>query len=135
MGWRKRFSVAFKDYFSTQANQYTRFRPRYPGKLFEYLSSLLASHEMAWDVGTGNGQAAGDLARFFGKVIATDPSASQLAHVEEHSNVRYLVASAEECPLANGSADLITVAQAIHWFDLSAFYQQVRRVGRIGGVL
>ena len=127
--------MAFKDYFSTQARQYTQYRPRYPGKLFEYLSSLTARHELVWDCGTGNGQAAGDLAQFFDEVIATDPSASQLAHAERHSKVRYLVASAEECPLASASVDLITVAQAMHWFDLPSFYEQVRRVGRAGGVL
>ncbi len=127
--------MAFKDYFSAQARQYTQFRPRYPSTLFEYLSALTASHDLAWDCGTGNGQAAGDLARFFDEVIATDPSASQLAYAEAHSNVQYLVASAEECPLASHSVDLVTVAQAMHWFELPTFYEQVRRVGRVGGVL
>jgi methyltransferase family protein len=128
-------SVAFKDHFSTQAREYTQFRPRYPRELFAFLSSLPQRREAAWDCGTGNGQAAVDLAEWFDDVIATDPSANQVAHAEPRANVKYLVATAEECPLASGSIDLVTVAQALHWFGLDGFYAQARRVGRAGSVL
>ena len=71
----------------------------------------------------------------FAEVIATDPSASQIAHAQRRPKVEYLICSAEQCPLAANSVDLVTVAQALHWFDRDRFYEQVRRVGRVGSVL
>jgi hypothetical protein len=127
--------MTFKDHFSTQADRYTRYRPGYPRELFEYLATLPASRSEAWDCGTGNGQAAVALAEFFEHVDATDPSARQIEHATPHPRVRYHVAPAERCPLADDSVDLVTVAQALHWFDLDAFYTEVRRVGRRGSIL
>jgi SAM-dependent methyltransferase len=127
--------LTFQDHFSAQAERYTRFRPRYPRSLFEFLATLPARTERAWDCGTGNGQAAVALAEFFEEVVATDPSAQQIAHAEQHPRVRYLVAAAEHAPLADESVDLVTVAQALHWFDLEGFYAEVRRVARPGGIV
>jgi methylase of polypeptide subunit release factors len=79
--------VEFQDHFSKLARRYTRFRPRYPRELFKFLASLPSRHESAWDCGTGNGQAAIDLAEFFTQVIATDPSAEQIAHAQPHARV------------------------------------------------
>jgi SAM-dependent methyltransferase len=126
--------VAFQDHFSKLSRQYTEFRPHYPGELFQFLGSLPRGRDCAWDCGTGNGQAAVDLAAYFREVIATDPSANQVAHALPHPHVKYLVASAEQCPLAFASVDLVTVAQALHWFDFDRFYEQVRRVGRPGSI-
>lgn len=125
----------FKDHFSKQAQGYTQFRPQYPRELFQYLASLVSRRERAWDCGTGNGQAAIALAEYFDEVIATDPSASQIAQAERHPNVSYLVSTAEESPLNSNSVDLITVAQALHWFDLARFCNVARRVARPRGVL
>jgi SAM-dependent methyltransferase len=127
--------VAFQDHFSRQAGEYTQYRPRYPRALFEFLARMPAERRAAWDCGTGNGQAAVDLAEFFERVVATDPSSSQIAHAESHPRVEYAVAAAENCPLDSDTVDLVTVAQALHWFERDRFYQQVRRVGRKGSVL
>jgi SAM-dependent methyltransferase len=127
--------VTFQDHFSRQAQGYTQFRPRYPRELFRFLDSVVAGHQRAWDCGCGNGQAAASLAETFDDVIATDPSASQIAEAKAVARVTYLVATAEDCPLEPRSVDLITVAQALHWFDLPRFYAQVRRVGRSASVL
>ena len=127
--------MSFADHFSRQSREYTQFRPRYPRALFEFLASLPARRDVVWDCGTGNGQAAVDLAEWFTRVIATDPSANQVAHALTHPRVEYLVASAEACPIESRSVDLVTVAQALHWFDLTRFFRQVRRVTRSGGVL
>jgi SAM-dependent methyltransferase len=127
--------VAFHDHFSGHAREYTRYRPRYPRELFAFLASLPPRREHAWDCGTGNGQAAGELAEFFAQVTATDPSANQIANARPHDGVQYLVALAERCPLPAASVDLVTVAQALHWFDLERFHAEVRRVVRPGGVL
>jgi ubiquinone/menaquinone biosynthesis C-methylase UbiE len=118
----------FPDHFSQQSTNYARYRPSYPAALYEFLASLTPGHDRAWDVGTGNGQAAIGLARHFRSVIATDPSEKQIALAQPHKRVTYRVATAEHSELEDQSIDLITVALAVHWFDLDRFYAEVRRV-------
>lgn len=112
------------------ARSYAAVRPRYPDELYAYLASLIAVRDVAWDVATGNGQAAIGLATHVPHVIATDASAAQIAAAIAHPRVEYRVARAEESELGAHTIDLITVAQAVHWFDLDAFYREVVRVAR-----
>jgi SAM-dependent methyltransferase len=126
---------AFKDHFSGHATDYREFRPTYPPELFAFLASVAPDRKLAWDCGTGNGQAAVGLADHFERVLATDASGEQVKQAEPHPLVEYVVAPAEHCPLADGVADLVTVTQALHWFDLDRFYAEVHRVARPGGVL
>lgn len=125
----------FKDHFSGHAEDYGAFRPTYPPSLFAYLASLAPAHDLAWDCATGNGQAALALAPSFGRVVATDASSRQVAQARAPDRIAYLVAHAERTPLPDASVDLVTVAQALHWFDVIPFYAEVRRVTRPGGVL
>ncbi len=125
----------FKDLFSKQSGDYARFRPTYPASLFQYLASIAEAHKLAWDVGTGNGQAAVALAGHFEHVIATDPSEKQILSAQKHPKVEYRVGSAEKTTVADQSADLITVAQAFHWFRQEEFFSEARRVLKPGGVL
>ena len=126
---------SFKDHFSAHASAYARYRPRYPEALFAYLASLCPVHNLAWDCATGNGQAAHSLAGHFARVVATDASTDQLAHAAPHERVTYQVAPAAQSPLPPHTADLVTVAQALHWLDLDAFYAEVKRVLKPGGIL
>ena len=114
---------------------YAAYRPRYPRQLFEYLGSLCSERELVWDCGTGNGQAATELAGFFQRVVATDISEPLLKLAEQHPRVQYLQASAEKSPLETASADLVTVAQAFHWFKHADFYKEVSRVLKPGSPL
>lgn len=125
----------FKDYFSTQADIYAKYRPNYPNSLYDYLLSLTPERQMAWDCATGNGQVAVVLANHFTEVVATDASQAQINHAQAHPKVNYRVATAESSGLATNSADLITVAQALHWFNFENFYTEVHRVAKSGGVL
>ena len=127
--------MSFKDHFSKQAADYARFRPGYPRELFDYLVSIAPSRRLAWDCGTGNGQAAAGLASVFDAVIATDASEKQITNAELHERVDYLVAPAEDSSIDFGTVDLIMVAQALHWFDLDRFYAEARRVLTSDGVL
>jgi SAM-dependent methyltransferase len=127
--------MSFPDHFSQQAPEYAQYRPRYPAALYEYLASLTPGHEQAWDAGTGNGQAALGLARHFRSVMATDPSEQQIDLALPHERVAYRVAMAEHSGLDAHSIDLITAAQAVHWFDLDRFYAEARRVLRPNGIL
>lgn len=125
----------FKDHFSSHAADYARSRPTYPTELFAFVASLPRSRAAAWDVGTGNGQAAVGLAEHFEWVIATDPSEEQLRSAFQHHRIEYRRASAEDSGLEAASVDAVTVAQAAHWFDLDRFYGEVRRVLRPGGAI
>jgi len=127
--------VTFKDLFSRQASAYARFRPSYPPELFAWVAAQAPGHELAVDVGAGNGQAAVALAAHFARVIGVDPSAKQIANAEAAANVAYRVGSAEATGVDAGSADLLTAAQALHWFDRDKFCAEVRRVVRPGGAL
>lgn len=127
--------MTFRDYFSQQARQYAQHRPGYPGELFDYLASLAPSRELAWDCGTGNGQAALGLAHWFERVIATDGSAEQIENAFPHERVEYRVERAEATSILSGTVDLITVGQAVHWFDFDAFYDEARRVAKQAGIL
>jgi len=125
----------FKDYFSRQSAVYRQARPGYPDELFSWLYSLVPSAEAVWDCATGNGQAAVSLAKYFPRVIATDASEEQISNAVPHERISYRVALAEESGLPDSSVDLITIATALHWFDFDAFYREVNRVLKPGGVL
>ena len=122
------------DHFSRQAAQYRASRPGYPAALFDFLAQAAAHRGRALDCATGNGQAAVGLAPHFAEVVATDLSVAQLVRAEGLPNVRYLAATAEQLPLADGSVDLVTVAQALHWFALPAFHAEITRIARPGAV-
>jgi SAM-dependent methyltransferase len=126
---------AFKDHFTAQSAAYQRYRPDYPPALYDWLAAMSPGLSLAVDVGTGNGQAAVALAARFDSVIATEPSAAQLAEARPYSNVSYRQEPAEAMSAASGSADLITAAQAAHWFDWPRFTAEATRVLRPGGLL
>lgn len=125
----------FKDNFSKQSNAYQKYRPSYPKELFEYVSGLCPQHNSAWDCATGNGQSAKGLADYFEKVYATDPSEQQISNAHSSSKIIYRVEKAENSSLENNSVDLITVAQALHWFDFEKFYSEVKRVLKPKGII
>lgn len=127
--------MSFKDLFSERAKLYSKYRPEYPEALFEWVAGVAASHKAVWDCATGNGQAAKGLARYFDRVIATDASAEQISQAEPDSKIEYRVANAAGSGLPDGSVDMVTVAQALHWFDFDAFYAEARRVLKPGGAI
>lgn len=123
-------SSSAKDLFSAQSKEYASSRPTYPRALFEFIVGLVDEKNLAWDCATGNGQAALVLTDYFKQVIASDISARQLENARQESNIKYQIFRAEDTPLKDNSIDLITIAQALHWFDLDRFYREARRVLR-----
>lgn len=126
--------TAFADHFSGHASLYAAYRPRYPDGLYEWLASVSPGAQLAWDAGTGNGQVAHGLVTRFARVVATDPSEQQLAHAAPHPRIRY-ERTTYATPLGEASTQLVTVGQALHWFDLPAFFAEVQRVLQPRGVV
>lgn len=125
----------FQDHFSSHAASYAAFRPVYPDTLGQFLASRVASPDLVVECGCGNGQLSRLLVEHFGRVLATDASTEQLSHAIRHERIDYKQGTAEAIPAADHSADAIVVAQAVHWFDLPAFYAEARRIARPGAII
>ncbi|CAN5225997.1 class I SAM-dependent methyltransferase [soil metagenome] len=123
-----------KDHFSSLSGRYKLFRPTYPPKMYDYILSAVSQRNIAWDCGTGNGQVAVELVRKFQKVHATDISRQQLEQAPYHPNIVYSIQQAEAPVFPDQYFDLITVAQAIHWFNFEEFYEQIDRTIKSGGI-
>lgn len=123
------------DHFSSVAAKYAECRPSYPPALVEYLAGIAPGRALAWDCGTGSGQAAVLLAAHFDRVVATDQSESQLRHAARHPRIEYRHGPERTSGLDDACCDLVTVAQAAHWVDLPAFYAEADRVLKSRGVL
>lgn len=125
----------FADHFSRTAPRYSQYRPGYPADLFKYLAELCPAHDAMWDCATGSGQAAQHFTRYFNTVFASDASFEQTRNAIKTEGLYYLTSLAEQTPFRDRCLDMITVAQAIHWFELERFYAEVRRLLKPGGLL
>ncbi len=123
-----------KDNFSIQAAEYSKFRPVYPAEMIDYILSFVTDKNEALDVGTGNGQVAAVLSDHFNAVYATDISENQISNAVRRANIHYKIAPAEKTDFKKDQFDLITVAQAIHWFEFDKFYDEVYRILKDDGV-
>lgn len=124
-----------KDNFSVQSNQYIKFRPTYPNELYSFLLAIVETKHTAWDCGTGNGQIAIGLSKYFNKVYATDISEKQIKNAIRRGNIFYKIECAEKTAFPENTFDLITVAQAIHWFNFNDFYNEVKRTIKPNGII
>eukprot|EP00253_Pinus_taeda_P034548 PITA_34548 len=127
-------------WYHRQAREYANSRPQYPPELFSFVAKHTTIRRLAWDAGTGNGQAAVALSEIYDRVIATDVSEQQISYAPRRPNITYAVTpramSLEELEStvgAEGSVDVVTAAQALHWFDIDAFYSHVKHVLRKPG--
>lgn len=124
-----------KDNFSKQSKLYSIYRPVYPKTLYETLLKDVKNKNIAWDCATGNGQVASELSNYVGQIYATDISQSQLDNAIKKDNIIYSVSSAEKTSFADNYFDLITVAQALHWFNFEEFNKEVKRIGNKNGII
>lgn len=128
------------DLFSGHADQYAQYRIDYPTELYDFILACVPVRQTAWDCATGNGQVALALADVFAQVEATDISENQLMQAVHQpdrvrSNIHYQVGPEANTTFPDQHFDLITVAQALHWFDVDAFHAEVRRVAKPGAVI
>lgn len=124
-----------KNWFDDGGSSYAQFRPTYPSSLAKYLADSCQTHEKAVDVGCGNGQLTSLLSPYFTEVIGTDPSADQIANARTAKNITYLTSPAEKLPSECNGANLITAAQAAHWFKLSEFYSESQKIAKSDAVI
>ena len=124
-----------KDLFSQNSQLYKQARPGYPLSVIHEILKHTPEHSFAWDCGAGSGQFTQLLVPYFEQIVATDLSESQLQSAPYFENVSYQIQIAEQTIFANQSFDLISVAQAIHWFDFEKFYAEVRRTLKVNGLL
>ncbi len=136
------FSIAYPvtmsaplDRFSGHAADYARYRIDYPAELYDFILTDVSGRQAAWDCATGNGQVAVALASYFEQVTATDLSENQLANAVKRPNITYQVATAEVASFADERFDLVTVGQALHWFDVPVFHANVQRVLKPKGII
>jgi len=127
--------TTFNDHFSDASSDYKAYRPQYPNELFEFLADLSPAKQNVWDCGCGNGQASVALAEYFQNVFASDASEAQIKQAEKKPNIQYSTSPAESMVASDNSLDMVSVAQAIHWFDHDKFFKEVDRVLKPGGVL
>ncbi|MDG2422849.1 MAG: class I SAM-dependent methyltransferase [Phycisphaerales bacterium] len=124
-----------EDAFDRVADGYASFRPHYPETLFDQVAACCTSRDLAWEIGCGSGQATTGLASRFKRVEATDPAPSAIEKASNCPGVRFSVGRAESSPLAAETVDLIASAQAAHWFDMTAFAREARRVGNQNAIV
>jgi len=122
------------EHFGRYAGDYRRYRPDYPDSLFDRIASLSPGRSRALDCATGSGQAAVGLSTRFDDVVGVDVSTAQLREGERRPGVVYVTAACESLPLPRESVDAVTVAQALHWLEFDSFFDEVRRVGKRGGL-
>ena len=123
------------NHFADGGDKYARRRPSYPPELAKALAEKCSQTDHVLDVGCGSGQLSVLLATYFDQVTATDPSHSQIKYARPHPKINYLVEPAEAMSLPARSVNLVVAAQAAHWFDLDAFYAEVKRIARPNCVL
>lgn len=119
-----------QDNFSKQSSFYKKYRPNYPIELINDILHITSEKDSCWDCGTGNGQVAVELSHHFENVFATDISENQIANAVKKENITYGVERSEDTSFIDNQFDLITVAQALHWFDFKAFNKEINRVAK-----
>ena len=126
--------------FDAWALEYDRFRPSYPQSLFDYIAERLSlpTETHVADVGAGTGKAARAMARRGWQVVAVEPGEGMLDVLRARALAEGLpidarLAAAEGTGLPDASVDLVTAAQAFHWFDKPRAVAEMARIIRPGG--
>lgn len=125
--------------FDEKGSVYAKARPSYPEELFLYLvsKSIIDKDKTVADIGSGTGIFTAQLSPFAKMVFAVEPNADMRNKAKDklsrYSNISSVNAAAEDTSLSESSVDLITVAQAFHWFDRASFKKECKRILKPSG--
>ncbi len=121
--------------FSGRADNYDKYRPSYPDSLLCWLYEKTRAESVA-DIGAGTGKFTACLAKKPWKITAVEPNSDMLEKLRANlPDIEIVQASAEDTGLCEHSFDLVTVAQAFHWFDKERFKAECQRLLKDGGRL
>jgi DNA-binding transcriptional MerR regulator/ubiquinone/menaquinone biosynthesis C-methylase UbiE len=129
------------DKFTGKSSAYKQFRPSYPKQYIDYITknAFLNSHSSIADIGSGTGILTKELLELGYSVIAVEPNADMRNQAEMElgmmQNFLSINATAEHTTLQANSIDLVTVAQAFHWFDKAMFQLECRRILKKTGLV
>lgn len=127
------------DNFTGKAEAYAIGRPGYPQSAVDYICSLVPSDGVFADIGAGTGKFTIELAKRNYSIYAVEPNADMnhqlVTTLNGYSNVQITNGTAENTHLPDHSVDAITVAHALHWFDLDLFRQECLRILKPGGLI
>lgn len=105
---------------NAKAYQAVRSKITYPRKLYAYLNTLCTSHNLALDIGCGNGVSSCGLMDYFQQVAGIDIGDKLIAFAKEnYPHINFAVSSAEELQTTS-KFDLITSATSFYWMDRSS---------------
>ena len=122
-----------KELFTYKSEDYFRFRPSYPDAAVDFLYSQCPGGKVI-DTGAGTGIFTKALQRRFQHITAVEPNAEMREKFQTFlPGIPCSAGSAEKSALPPCSADLITAAQAFHWFDEELFKAESVRILRPGG--
>jgi SAM-dependent methyltransferase len=130
--WSKYATEGFGD-------AYHATRPAPPEALLRLLCRLarVERPRLVVDVGSGTGLSTRAWAPFADAVVGVEPNSEMRAAAEANTpsdNVRYVEGYSDATGLADGSADLVTYSQALHWMEPTATFREAARILRAGGV-
>ena len=122
--------------FTGKADVYDKFRPSYPKELIDILYEKTQAEAVA-DVGAGTGIFTKCLSAKPWKIIAVEPNADMLEILKQNmgQSSEIINAPAENTGIPSGTIDLVTAAQAFHWFDKEKFKAECERILTPGGHL
>ena len=125
--------------FNSKGTVYSKARPSYPDALFSYLLAkrVIDINTVAADIGSGTGIFTIELSKFTNSVFAVEPNDDMRVKAEEKyktiANIISVNATAENTSLPDHSIDIVTVAQAFHWFDRKLFKEECKRILKPNG--
>ncbi len=125
--------------FDSKGNVYSKARPSYPDALFSFLlcERVINIETVSADIGSGTGIFTIALSQFVNSVFAVEPNNDMRFIAEEKyktiANITSINATAENTSLSDHSIDLVTVAQAFHWFDRGMFKDECKRILKPNG--